>query len=115
VPESPAGLLAEVPSPGAFELRLTGGGRFGTVAWAGVEGDLARLTELRKSVRDALALGGFASDERPFQPHLTVSYHSDPDLRRALATYAGEPFPVTGFALVQSVEGRYDELATWPL
>ncbi|WP_281420301.1 RNA 2',3'-cyclic phosphodiesterase [Paractinoplanes bogorensis] len=115
VPDSPAGLLADVPSPGPFELRLTGGGRFGAVAWAGVDGDLARLTELRESVRDALTLGGFASDERPFQPHLTVSYHSDPALRRALAGHAGEPWPVTEFALVQSVDGHYHELAAWPL
>ena len=110
-----AALLAEVPTPGPFELRLSGGGRFGAVAWAGVDGDLARLGELREGVRDALTLGGFPSDDRPFHPHLTVSYHQDADLRRALAGYAGQPFEVTSFALMSSVEGRYEQLESWPL
>ena len=108
-------LLADVPSPGPFELRLGGGGQFGTAAWAGVVGDVAQLTELRNDVRDALTLGGFPSDDRPFRPHLTVSYHSDGAVRRALAGYDGEPWPVTSFALMSSAEGRYEHLASWPL
>ena len=31
--------LGRVEPPGPFTLRLTGGGRFGTVHWAGVDGD----------------------------------------------------------------------------
>ena len=108
-------LLADVPSPGPFELRLSGGGQFGSAAWVGVEGDLAQLTELREDVRDALTLGGFPSDDRPFRPHLTVSYHSDGALRRALAAHRGDPWPVTSFELVSSAEGRYERLAAWPL
>jgi RNA 2',3'-cyclic 3'-phosphodiesterase len=108
-------VLADVPSPGPFELRLSGGGQFGSAAWAGVEGDLAQLTELREDVREALTLGGFPSDERPFRPHLTVSYHSDGALRRALAAHEGDPWPVTSFELMSSTEGRYERLASWPL
>lgn len=108
-------LLADVPSPGPFELRLNGGGQFGSAAWAGVEGDVAQLTELREDVREALALGGFPSDDRPFRPHLTVSYHSDGALRRALAAHRGDPWPVTSFELVSSAEGRYGRVAEWPL
>lgn len=110
-----ASLLAEVPTPGPFSLRLSGGGQFGAAAWAGVDGDLARLAELRQSVRDALTLGGFPSDDRPFHPHLTVSYRADAALRQALAGYAGPPWAVTSFALVQSVEGRYELLESWPV
>ncbi len=108
-------LLADVPSPGPFQLRLSGGGQFGTAAWAGVDGDVTQLSELREDVREALTLGGFPSDDRPFRPHLTVSYKSDGAIRRALAGYQGEPWPVTSFALVSSAEGRYDEVASWPL
>jgi 2'-5' RNA ligase len=114
-PERVTSVLAEVPTPGPFSLLLKGGGRFGAAAWAGVDGDLARLTELRDAVRDALTLGGFPSDDRPFHPHLTVSYHQDALLRGALAGYAGRPWDVTTFALVESVEGRYEKVASWPL
>ncbi|WP_279536891.1 RNA 2',3'-cyclic phosphodiesterase [Paractinoplanes brasiliensis] len=108
-------ILRDVPSPGPFELRLTGGGRFGSACWAGVDGDLAALNELRNSVRDALTLGGFPSDNRPFHPHLTVSYRPDPALRQTLAGYAGQPWPVTEYSLVESANGQYERLATWPL
>ncbi|MBM2618067.1 RNA 2',3'-cyclic phosphodiesterase [Actinoplanes sp. LDG1-06] len=107
--------LADVPSPPPFELRLSGGGRFGSVSWAGVDGDVAQLHELREGIRDALTLAGFPSDSRPFQPHLTVSYTPDPALRNALAAYEGAPWPVTGFTLLESTEGRYNRLASWLL
>ncbi|MGK5680429.1 2'-5' RNA ligase family protein [Actinoplanes sp. URMC 104] len=110
-----AALLGDVPSPGPFELRLSGGGQFRTAAWAGVRGDLRRLGELRDGVRDALTLGGYPSDDRPFHPHLTVSYRPDDDLRRALAGHEGDPWPVTEFTLVSSSDGRYERLASWPL
>ncbi|WP_239093425.1 2'-5' RNA ligase family protein [Paractinoplanes abujensis] len=110
-----AALLGDLPPSEALELRFAGGGRFGSACWAGVDGDLAALSELREGLRDALTLGGFPSDDRPFHPHLTVSYHPDPALRRALAGYQGTPWPVTEFSLVQSADGRYERLATWPL
>ncbi len=108
-------ILAGVPTPGPFSLRLGGAGRFGTVAWAAVDGDLARLHALRDAAKAALDSGGFPSDARPFAPHLTVSYRGDDATRRALAGYAGRPWPVTGFALVRSRGGVYSRLAAWAL
>ena len=109
-----AEILAGVPTPGPFTLRLGGTGRFGKVAWAAVHGDLAELTALRDAAKAALDAGGFGSDDRPFTPHLTVSYRGDDATRRALAGYAGAPWPVTEFALVRSQDGVYSRVATWP-
>ena len=108
-------LLAEIPTPSPFSLRLSGGGQFGAAAWAGVDGDLEQLGELRAEVRDALTLGGHPSDDRPFHPHLTVSYHADAALRQALAGYRGDPWAVESFVLMSSAEGRYEQLASWAL
>ncbi|MBL7261023.1 2'-5' RNA ligase family protein [Paractinoplanes lichenicola] len=111
--EQVAAILGDLPPLGSFEVRLSGGGRFGSACWAGVDGELAALSELREGVRDALTLGGFPSDDRPFHPHLTVSYHPDAALRQALAGYSGQPWPVTEYSLVRSVDGRYERLGTW--
>ncbi|WIM96862.1 RNA 2',3'-cyclic phosphodiesterase [Actinoplanes oblitus] len=107
--------LATVPAPAAFSLRLTGGGRFGPVAWAGLAGDLRKLGALRESVRVALDDAGFTIDPRPFRPHLTVSYHQDRGLLTALAGYAGPTWPVTDFALVESALGNYHVRQEWAL
>jgi 2'-5' RNA ligase len=109
-----AGILRTVPVPGRFSLRLGGSGRFGAVAWAAVDGDLATLGDLRAAVKDALDARGFPSDERPFTPHLTVSYHGDEPTRRALAGYAGTSWTVSEFALVRSRDGAYEQLHSWP-
>lgn len=107
--------LALVPPHPAFRLSMSGGGRFGTVAWAGLSGERRSLTTLREAVRVALDTAGFAIDPRPFRPHLTVSYHTQPSLDKALETYSGPPWPVTDFALVESTLGNYHPTHTWPL
>jgi 2'-5' RNA ligase len=112
--EPVAEVLDSVPPPGPFDLRLVGGGRFGQAAWAGVSGDISDLHAFRERVRIALTAGGFPSDERPFQPHLTVSYRGTPPVRAALATYAGAPWTVESFALVSSTAGKYVPIRTWP-
>jgi len=113
VPDA-ADALATLPAPRPFRLRLTGCGRFGSVVWTGVRGDLGRLTELRESVRLALATAGFPIDPRPFRPHLTLSYRPEPTLLPALDGYTGPDWPIPGFALVQSLQGNYETLQTWP-
>jgi RNA 2',3'-cyclic 3'-phosphodiesterase len=114
-PEPVAAVLSEVPPTAPFNLSLAGGGQFGSAAWAGLTGDLDQLTTLRTTVRDRLTEAGFPSDDRPFRPHLTVSYHSDSSIRRALEAYEGKPWPVSEFALMRSSNGVYERLGAWPV
>lgn len=107
-------VLSGVSPRGGFALRLAGGGRFGTAAWAGVTGDLEALASLQGSLRTLLSDSGYPSDARPYQPHLTVSYRGDGSVRRALAGYASSPWTVTEFALVESKNGDYEQLQSWP-
>jgi RNA 2',3'-cyclic 3'-phosphodiesterase len=86
-------------------LRVAGGGRFGPVIWAGLGGDVDRLAALRETVLGVLA--GFPVDERPFQPHLTLSYRSDTTLLAALNSYAGPSWQVGELVLVHSENGEY--------
>jgi len=114
-PEGVSSVLSSLTSSGGFSLRLAGGGRFGTAAWAGIAGDLEALTSLRARVRSLLSDAGYLSDTRRYQPHLTVSYRGDRAIDAALADYAGPPWTVTEFALVESRDGNYEQLRTWPL
>lgn len=61
----------------AFELAIGGPGAFPNTArprvlWLGVTEGAARLVVLAERLRRALQSGGFAPEERPFRPHLTV-------------------------------------------
>lgn len=114
-PDEVASVLSLLPADGGFTLHLAGGGRFGPAAWAGVEGDLTALGRLRERVRSALADAGFPSDERPYQPHLTVTYRGDRSVRTALVGFASPPWTVSSFALVESKDGDYLPLRAWPV
>jgi 2'-5' RNA ligase len=90
---APALLEALAALPAApFELRLDGVGAFPSlgrprVVWAGLGGDLAALSRLQAAVLGATAPLGFAPEERPFRPHLTlgrVRQEAGPEERRAL-------------------------------
>ncbi|SDT72163.1 RNA 2',3'-cyclic phosphodiesterase [Actinoplanes derwentensis] len=104
--------LSETPPPAPFSLRLSGGGRFGPVVWAGLEGDVPALHTCQAAVRSSLATVGFPSDPRPFRPHLTVSYRFDRRLAAALTGYTGPPWTIEEFSLVSSVDGEYHRLWT---
>ena len=114
-PSAVSAALAGVTPPPPFRLRLTGAGRFGSAAWAGVAGDLASLGALSDRVREALTSAGFAFDGRPLHPHLTVSYHSDRAIQRALAGFSGPEWTVCEFALVSSLNQEYAQVAAWPM
>ncbi|MFG1605483.1 RNA 2',3'-cyclic phosphodiesterase [Actinoplanes sp. NPDC049265] len=120
--------LGEIPDPsrpsieqaitpavagGPVRLRLTGGGSFGTAQWAGVDGDLPALFRLQAALRRALNL-----DDRPFTPHLTVTYRGSREVRAALDGYAGPSWTATELVLVRShhtTAGGYEPLRSWSL
>ena len=61
-----------------FELSLAGAGVFPPrgaprVLWAGIDGALDALANLRRNVEDALAVAGLPHEERAFAPHLTLA------------------------------------------
>jgi 2'-5' RNA ligase len=61
-----------------FELAVGGPGVFPDprrprVLWLGLTGDIARLVLFQKQLDRALEEIGFAGEERPFRPHLTLA------------------------------------------
>ncbi len=61
-----------------FVLEISGLGAFPSVrqarvVWVGVRGELDKLSTLQQNIDSALATLGFAREERPFVPHLTVA------------------------------------------
>lgn len=54
-----------------FDLSLKGTGYFGSIFWAGIEKN-ANLDKLAGDVRKALTEKGFAIDDKPFKPHITL-------------------------------------------
>jgi 2'-5' RNA ligase len=65
-----------------LRLEVMGLGTFGKewaprVVWVGVGGQTRRLAALQESLATALAARGFARDERPFSPHLTLARIKD--------------------------------------
>ncbi len=61
-----------------FRLEISGLGIFpgpkqARVFWVGVGGELDKLSGLQQNIDSALAALGFAREERPFVPHLTMA------------------------------------------
>jgi len=108
-----------------LELRGAGGfpsGRRARVLWAGVGGEVAQLTALVAALGRRLGPLGFAAEERPFSPHITLGRSRDPrgapGLAAALALAAespGAPWRATEVVLFQSFLSpkgpRYEALA----
>jgi RNA 2',3'-cyclic 3'-phosphodiesterase len=124
--------LASAINP--FELRLSvdrlggfGGARL-RVIWAGLAGDKEQLASLAGRVDVALQPLGFASENRPFAPHITLARAPDEmssDDRRGLAglveAYKFAPLPpmiVTEVLLIRSILGpggsKYEHLVSFP-
>lgn len=55
------------------------------VLWIGVKDESGKLAELHTRLEEACALEGFAREERPFRPHLTIARLRKPHGARALA------------------------------
>jgi RNA 2',3'-cyclic 3'-phosphodiesterase len=78
-----------------FDVRFTGAGFFpnanaARVFWAGVEGADA-LPRLASAVDAALARLGFAKEEKPYHPHLTLARASNHPLRELQALITDPP------------------------
>lgn len=114
-----------------FQVGLSGLGTFPNqnrprVLWAGVRGDLERLTDLQKLTEAKLTEIEFPKDSRPFNPHLTlgrvrdqVSEHSRRGIGSTVAIHQlpeSEPWLVESVELIQSHLGpggaTYTTLAT---
>ncbi len=114
-----------------FEVSTGGFGAFPNsrrpqVLWAGIEGRLEPLMRLQAEVDAALAALGFATETRPFHPHLTLARldrrmpagarRASLDALESAGTLAGMRIPVRSVSLVQSILGRggarYVRLAT---
>jgi 2'-5' RNA ligase len=84
-----------------FHLEISGLGAFPNlrqprVFWVGVSGELDKLSGLQRNIDSALAALGFAAEERPFVPHLTlarVREEASPPERRNFGELVGS----TGF------------------
>lgn len=96
-----------------FQVRLLGLGTFPNVKrprvlWAGVDGDLARLTELQEITEKELEALGYPKDSRPFNPHLTLGRVRDQvseGTRRGICSTLSSQKPVGSEPwLVESVE-----------
>lgn len=121
------GGLSEYPLGSSFRLVLGGLGGFpraskATVVWVGVSGEVDRLGELAEMTEEAAQGAGLAPEERPFDPHLSISRARPPvDIRRLVADSVDFDLKWTCDRLVvfESHTGRghprYEPLETFPL
>lgn len=105
--------LREVEVDGPLQLSLSGLGVFPPrgaprVLWAGLAGDVARLTELAGRIDRRLAGLGFAVERRPFRAHLTIGRVKNPRGPGPLVAelprqqIASDPVTIQSFFLYQS-------------
>jgi 2'-5' RNA ligase len=99
-------------------LRVSGGGRFDTIVWAGLGGDVEALGRVAATVRHELRASRLRYDEKKFRPHLTLARPGDrlplstveADVAR-LARYRGPVWTVERIVLAASYQGppvRYE-------
>ena len=97
------------------------------VMWAGLNGDIEKLSRLRNTLNDELGLLGFKAEKRPYRPHLTLGRFKGPvkrneDLRLIIDTYqdmVSEVYELNELVLFKSdlkPDGPvYTKMAAWPL
>ncbi len=107
---------ATSPGVGPVTLRVSGGGTFrgrgGAVLWAGIAGDVDRLTRIARAVKRELRQERFALERRPYRPHLTIARPGDRLASELVAAdvqtlvgYQGPDWPVDQIHLVRSYLG----------
>ena len=113
---------------GAFEVRIGGAGAFPDAVrpralWLGIRSGAEAIGRLSGAVTAALAGDGWALDERPFRPHLTIArtdgVHAGADAGQRLVAAAAEldlAFDADRLVLYRSHLGRgparYEALRT---
>lgn len=119
--------LDQAELPAAFAAGFDGLGAFprperATVLWVGIDPGRDALAELANQVEDAVEAAGWAPEERPFRPHLTLArIWPHQDVRPVLAKVhpTVPPWPVDAVRLYRSHLGRgparYEELEVFPL
>jgi RNA 2',3'-cyclic 3'-phosphodiesterase len=119
------GLRAIPGSP--FDLSFGGLGAFpraarASVLWVGVEDGARELRALAAGAEEAARRAGFAAEEKPYSPHLTISRVNPPrDLRNEIqaAPAFGGRMRVDSFILYRSHLGggpaRYERMEVFPL
>jgi 2'-5' RNA ligase len=110
-------LVAARAAPFELTLDCTGTFRRTGITWAGATRLPPQLEGLARSLFDALAAEGFAVDDRPFSPHVTLARRCKaPEIGKLAAPIA---WNVTQLVLnaSETLSGapRYRDLAAWPL
>ena len=115
-----------------FSMKVDGIGMFGTlrqprVIWAGISGDVDRMSDFRNDLQTKLLGFGIKEEKRPFRPHLTLGRFrkgakSVSQLREVLAAHQGTSSPTcVAVELVlfrsdlKSDGAVYSRLDAWPL
>jgi len=125
---------AAVAGTSPFELRFGGVGTFPQVRrprvlWIGLTAGLDQLSRLQQHVQRQLANIGFAPEERPFSPHLTLGRFRQPPrradasaLEAALQRYQRTKFATVSVAGVQLMRSvlhpsgpEYSVIESFPL
>ena len=109
-----------------FNLTIEGAGAFPPrgfprVLWLGINDNSGGLVRLQSNLEEECAAAGFAREERPFHPHLTLARIRAPQGARELASshqekgFAAIEFPVTELVVMRSELGaggsRYTEIS----
>jgi 2'-5' RNA ligase len=103
---------AAAAGAGALQLDARGVGAFphperARVVWVGVSGQVSRLQALQGSLEEQLAARGFAREERPFTPHITVARSGKPGpLPTELRARAEHEFGSWQVETVQLIESQ---------
>jgi 2'-5' RNA ligase len=67
-----------------------------TVLWLGVTDPSGGLARLQRRVEEGLSSEGFAPDERPFHPHVTLGRWRTPPPRGRVDALLAAPLPLSG-------------------
>lgn len=113
----------------ALDLRTAGGGAFpkasrARVLWTGLQGDLAALDVIARSVDAAARHAKVPPPDagRIFRPHITLARCKEPvnvnDLVESLKSHTGSPWTADRIHLIRSYLGphpHYESIGSWAL